>query len=240
MEKVNRNYQVRRRQQVPQHARRPAWNWPLIGVTLGCVLVVLLVVGWAVARMLSQPEPVADQTTQVVKPVRQRFPVVSETGLSSAQRKVLALARQEYQRNPVGYDATVMKYTEGFRESWCADFISWVFEQAGTPFVHPDTDYWRIPGVQTLAAYYQKEDVYHEIGDGYVPNLGDVAFYFGETPDGDSAEHVAMILEVRGNTLVTIGGNEGDDSVLQVRYDKLQKDTKGLTAIGASGIAKVK
>lgn len=168
--------------------------------------------------------------------VRAGFPTIHTSGLSMIQQQVLERAREEYQKNPRGYDKTVMTYTEGFKESWCADFISWVFDQAGTPFVHPETKYWRIPGVQTLKAYYEQEDAYHEIGDGYVPKLGDVAFYFGETPDGGSAEHVAMILEVRGDKIVTIGGNETDKGIIQIRYDALQTDVKGLTAIGASGI----
>lgn len=200
------------------------------------VIVVFQLLGRLSGESTQQESPA--QAVEEEKSQSQDFPVVDATGFSVVQRKVLALAEQEYRRSPMGYDKTVMKYTEGFKESWCADFISWVFNEAGTPLVHPDTGYWRIPGVQTLAAYYQQEDAYHEIGNGYKPKLGDVAFYFGETPDGDSAEHVAMVLEVRGDTLVTIGGNEGDRSILQVRYDKLQKDTKGLTAIGASGIDK--
>lgn len=167
---------------------------------------------------------------------RAGFPIIEVTNFSATQKQVLALAEQEYQKNPTGYDKTVMVYTEGFRESWCADFVSWIFNRAGTPFIHPETKYWRIPGVQTLKAYYEQEEAYHEVGDGYMPKMGDVAFYFGETPDGSNAEHVAMVLGIRGDTLVTIGGNETDKSIVQIRYDKLQAGVKGLTAIGASGI----
>lgn len=131
-----------------------------------------------------------------------------------------------------------MKYTEGFKESWCADFISWVFHQADVAYVHPDTKYWRIPGVKTLQAYYEGLGAYHAIGDGYVPKLGDVVFYFGETPDGNSSEHVAMVLEVRGDTIVTIGGNETDRRILQVRSNTMEVSVKGLTGFGASGIEK--
>ncbi|WP_260763684.1 CHAP domain-containing protein [Candidatus Mycosynbacter amalyticus] len=231
---MNRNYQVRRRRPVATTPPKRVWSRRKLSL-----LVATLVVGGVVWQLAAHRDtaPAVESTQQaVLSSTRTDFPVIETTGFSDTQKRVLALAQQEYQKNPINYDKTVMKYTEGFEESWCGDFISWVFNQAGTPFVHPDTKYWRIPGVQTLMTYYQQEGAYHEIGDGYKPQMGDVAFYFGETPDGGSSEHVAMVLEVRGDTIVTIGGNEGDDGILRVRYDKLAAGTKGLVAIGASGI----
>ena len=38
-----------------------------------------------------------------------------------------------------------------------------------------------------------------------------MAFYIGaETPDGGSAQHVNIVIEVNGNKMTTIGGNESD------------------------------
>lgn len=222
-----------RRQQIPVTPAKQSWRWDRI---IGFFLIVVLCIGaiiWLVTQSKDTGSSQLDTTERST--VRSGFAIIEATDLSVVQQKVLALAQQEYQKNPTDYNPTVMKYTEGFEESWCADFISWVFNQAGTPFVHPDTKYWRIPGVQTLKNYYEQEGAYHEIGDGYKPQLGDVAFYFGNTPDGGSSEHVAMVLEVRGDVVVTIGGNEGD-GILQIRYDKLKLNEKGLMAIGASGI----
>lgn len=231
---MSRNYQVRRRQLTTAPATKRLWSWQ----KLSLLTVTLLVGGmmWQLALHRDTSPAVEPIQQAVLSSARTDFPVIETTGLSNTQKRVLALSQQEYQKNPTGYDKTVMKYTEGFKESWCSDFISWLFDQAGTPFVHPATKYWRIPGVQTLMTYYQQEGAYHEIGDGYVPKMGDVAFYLGETPDGSSSEHVAMILEVHGNTIVTIGGNEGDDGIIRVRYDALKAGVKGLVAIGASGI----
>lgn len=225
---------MRRRQAIAATSPRSMWKWRRLAI----VCAVLLVTGLGLWRMtLPSPMPARKQTTQVTTvSTRAGFPVIETTGFSATQRRVLALLQQEYQKKPTGYDNTVLTYTEGFRESWCGDFISWIFRQAGTPYVHPDTKYWRIPGVQTLMAYYRQESAYHEIGDGYTPQMGDVAFYLGETPDGGSSEHVAMVLDVRGDTLVTIGGNEGDAGIVQVRHDKFAAGNKGLVAIGASGI----
>ncbi len=222
-----------RRQQATATSVKRSWRWDRIGGLILVVIICIATVFWYTSR--SQGAESSQAEVMQRPTVRSGFAVIEATNLSDTQRQVLTLVQQEYQKDPTSYDSTVMKYTEGFEESWCADFISWVFNQAGTPFVHPDTKYWRIPGVQTLKAYYEQENAYHEVGDEYKPQFGDVAFYFGETPDGGSAEHVAMVLEVRGDILVTIGGNEGS-GILQVRYDTLKKDVKGLTAIGESGI----
>lgn len=220
---------MRHRQRSAHQEPQQKWNWRRILLVFGVIIAILV----AIIGVFSP-----DKTPVVTNTAKERtgFPVIQTKNLSATQKRVLELARQEYRKNPSGYDKTVMTYTEGFRESWCADFISWIFYQADTPFIHPETKYWRIPGVQTLRAYYEQEDAYHEVGDGYTPKIGDVAFYFGETPDGGSAEHVAMILEVRGDKIVTIGGNETDGRIIQVRYDTLEANVKGLTAIGASGI----
>lgn len=230
---VQGNYQLRQKQRAAAELSGGGWNWRKIGVAGAVVAVMLFGAGAVVQNITTEPKK---ETPKVQ--ARAEFPIISLAELSGAQQRVLNIARQEYRKNPRGYDKTVMGYTEGFHESWCADFISWIFHQANTPFIHQDTDYWRIPGVQTLRAYYEQEGAYHEIGDGYRPKMGDVAFYFGETPDGGSAEHVALILEVRGDKLVTIGGNETDKSIVQIRYDRSEAGTKGLAAIGASGIAR--
>lgn len=87
--------------------------------------------------------------------------------------------------------------------------------------------------MNTLISYYQQYDAYHAVGE-YTPVFGDVAVYIGETPDGDSNEHVAIVLAVESDTLITIGGNESDKGILQIRHDKLAEGEKGLVGFGAS------
>lgn len=163
------------------------------------------------------------------------FPTLNTKGFTSVQQKMLAVMKEEYAKQPKSYDKTVLEYTEGTKESWCGDFISVVRFEAGKPFENQETGYWRIPGVQTLRDYYAASAAYKLVGS-YTPKFGDVAFYFGETPDGNSREHVAFVLEVRGDTLVTLGGNETDKGILQVRYDKLELGTKGLAGFGVSNL----
>lgn len=157
------------------------------------------------------------------------------TGFSATQRQTLAIVQAEYAKQPTSYDDIVLTYTEGFEESWCADFISWVFNEAGSPFIHPDTGYWRIPGVLTLQSYYKQHGAYYEVGE-YQPVFGDVAFYIGETPDGTSEEHVAIVLAVDGDTVITIGGNETSEGIVQIRSDLMQEGEQGLIGFGASAL----
>lgn len=167
--------------------------------------------------------------------VNEYLSTIDTTGFSSTQLAVLKILREEYAKYPTEFDETVLTYTEGFEESWCADFISWMFNEADSPFIHQDTGYWRIPGVETLQEYYEQYNAYYDVGD-YTPQFGDVAFYFGETPDGSSTEHVAIVLAVEGNNVVTIGGNETDAGIIQIRADELKDGVKGLSGFGASDL----
>ena len=88
--------------------------------------------------------------------------------------------------------------------------------------------------IKDLLEIYPTEVVknaYHFV-DGYTPKPGDVAFYYGITPDGNNNEHVAMVLGIRNDTLITIGGNEGEKGEMKIRYDKLSLGSKGLVGFG--------
>lgn len=176
---------------------------------------------------------VAGVKTTVRKTEQTPFPTLDTSSFTSTQQKMLSVMKAEYAKQPTSYDDTVLKYTEGFKESWCADFISWVRVQADKPFINPETGYWRIPGVQSLRDYYASSDAYHLVGT-YTPKFGDVAFYFGETPDGTNREHVAFVLAVQGDTLITLGGNETSKGVLQLRSNKLSEGERGLSGFGQS------
>lgn len=171
-----------------------------------------------------------------VKKVEQMpFPALDTSSFTATQQKMLTIMKAEYAKEPVSFDETVLDYTEGFKESWCADFVSWVRIEAGKPFINPETGYWRIPGVQSLRDYYASSDAYHFIGT-YTPKFGDVAFYFGETPDGTNREHVAFVLAVQGDTLITLGGNETSKGILQLRSNKLAEGERGLSGFGESNL----
>ena len=65
-------------------------------------------------------------------------------------------------------------YTDGAPyEEWCADFVSYVFHEAGYPFRHGETDGWD----ENLANNVQYQGfTYHQAGT-YIPKTGDVAYF---------------------------------------------------------------
>ena len=145
------------------------------------------------------------------------FPDVNASNLTDAQSKVLALTRQEFVDQPPG-----TKYSQGVDEDWCANFVSWIMNEAGVPLVNPHSDGWRIPGTFTLREYYEAAGRFREIGSGYEPKLGDVAIYRGSPIFGD---HTNIVLTNVNGVLTTIGGNEGD----RVRvYENNKKQYEGL------------
>ena len=160
---------------------------------------------------------------------------IDTRGLNTTQLKIYTIAKQEFATHATSYDATVMKYTQGTEESWCADFVSWVRQAAGVPFVSPNNGSWRIPGVGTLQAYFQSYNDYYQVGS-YTPKMGDVAFYDDTTLSGDNTSHVALVLGVEHGNLITIGGNEGNNGTIQVRSDPLQAGNLGLAGFGDSNL----
>lgn len=137
--------------------------------------------------------------------VTTEFPKIDTTGFSKTQLKLLAQLKAEYQKKPVSFDESVLKYTAGVKEPWCADFVSWHMKELGQPLVNPNSGGWRIPGVYTLREYYQAEKRWQPAGS-YVPKFGDVAIY-AHSP-AQSHTNFVLAVDTRKQTMLTIGGNE--------------------------------
>ena len=141
-------------------------------------------------------------------PASTPFPEVDQTKLNEQQKRIVTLTKEEYRKRPISFDENVLKYSQGNRESWCADYASWILKEAGAPLSNPNSGSWRIPGVLTLQSYFQSENRYRRVGT-YTPKTGDLAIYVGKsTLDGHSRQHTNIVLKVNGNTMTTIGGNE--------------------------------
>lgn len=153
-----------------------------------------------------------------------QFPNIPTADLSPLQQRLVDLTRQEYAKRPVSYDAAVLTYSQGTKEPWCADFASWIFMQAGTPFNNPNSGNWRIPGVYTLQEYFQANNSYQTAGT-YIPKTGDVAIYHA----GEG--HTNIVLEVKNGQMITIGGNENG----RVRVET-QSYTYGANGLDGFGV----
>jgi hypothetical protein len=133
---------------------------------------------------------------------------------------VVSVAKAELAKgvkeNPIGCDsgnnssagscgAEVDKYTDNHLEYWCADFVSWVYKQAGKPFTGGTSGGWRIPSTVALATWLQKGGNLTINGPSANPKPGDLYFI----TDGGLAgiHHVGIVEKVVGNTLYTISGN---------------------------------
>jgi hypothetical protein len=102
-------------------------------------------------------------------------------------------------------------------QPWCADFAKWVWAQAGADVAG------LTPEAGSFATYSG--------GLGSTPHVGD-AVVFGYDGQG-YAEHVAIVVEVSGGTICSIGGDEGYPEVtLETAF--VQKDGPYSAAVGAT------
>ena len=128
------------------------------------------------------------------------FPDIDKSGLSNEQLKLIEILKTEYALNPSG-----TTYSDGVEEAWCADFVSWVFNEAGVPLVNPNSGSWRIPGTYTLREYYESIGELRLADSGYSPKVGDIMLYDNPSPFG---QHTNIVIKKDGGVITTIGGNE--------------------------------
>ncbi|HET8991640.1 MAG TPA: CHAP domain-containing protein [Candidatus Saccharimonadales bacterium] len=134
------------------------------------------------------------------------------SGLSSIRQNIVCLTEQEYllwktgQLKP-GTNA-YFKYSNGRNEEWCADFASWIYDQAGDP-LGPGGSVgkpWSVSYVPNL--YIPPQDstkfTYHALGTGYTPQPGDL--------DLHGSGHVNIVVAVHGSEVTLIGGDQGSTS----------------------------
>lgn len=123
--------------------------------------------------------------------------------------RIVEIARREFALNPRPDETNNLfkKYSDGIDEPWCADFVSWVFREAGAPFTGGSSGGWRIAGVDAVQAWFTKDGKFSPKGT-QAPQPGDIAIF--NTGSGDYPSHVTIVVSVSGNTFETIGGNESD------------------------------
>ncbi len=137
----------------------------------------------------------------------------STSGLSQVRKNVVCIAQQElalWESQP-GYpwngensysETGYLKYSEGRHEEWCADFASWVYDQAGYP-LQPDPN-WNVsyvPNIQSIGEQNIKFH-WHPAGSGYTPKPGDLAIH--------GSQHVNIFISSSGGTSTYIGGDQGN------------------------------
>ena len=192
-------------------------------ITLAALVVLAGVAGWLIGydRIGRKLQSVAASMTIDRSKGEAVFPTIDKAALSDTQYKILTLAKREFEMQSKGET-----FSDGQREAWCANFVSWVMNEAGVPLKNPHSGSWRIPGTYTLMEYYQDAYKFRPVDSGYVPQPGDVAVYRGSPVFGD---HTNIVISYRDGVLTTVGGNENN----RIRvYKNSERQYDGLLGYG--------
>ncbi len=104
------------------------------------------------------------------------------------------------------------EYTDNHHEFWCADFVSWVYKQAGVPFTGGDSGGWRIAGVKSMIDWFKANAQYYDRSTSSpAPKPGSVIFFYEPSSSNTSdGYHVGIVDHVDGDKAITIEGNTGN------------------------------
>jgi len=136
------------------------------------------------------------------------------SSLSQTRQQVVCIAEQElalWESQP-GYPTPpyaasgLLKYTNGWYEEWCADFVSWVYNQAADP-LQPDPG-WMVPGVSEIETIGQqnKSFQWHPQSSNYTPVPGDMAVH---SQSGNPDYHINVFISSNNGVSYYIGGDQG-------------------------------
>jgi hypothetical protein len=116
--------------------------------------------------------------------------------------KIACVAAQQWiiwQSGTVNHNSLLNTYSDGNSyEEWCADFVSYVYKQAGYPFQYGERNNWD----EYYAPNIQNQGFIYHSAAGYTPQAGDVAFF--DYPGG----HVEIVA-VGGPKPIFIYGDSG-------------------------------
>jgi hypothetical protein len=137
-------------------------------------------------------------------------------GLKRAQ-----IALQEYNKNVVestrgcNCGPEIDKYTQNTPAQWCADFASWVTNEAGSPVLNPDTGSWRIPNSRAFSEQLQKSGTFYtrdQIKEQNIqPQIGDFVIYWRGDADNNLG-HMDIVVATSNTPgkAELVGGNVKD------------------------------
>jgi len=95
----------------------------------------------------------------------------------SARQLIGCFAEQEWskwQAHPDQHTALLNIYTDNTPyEAWCADFVSYIYKEAGHPFTEAYNG-WDENNANNIQNY---GFTMHTVGSGYVPQTGDIAYF---------------------------------------------------------------
>jgi hypothetical protein len=96
--------------------------------------------------------------------------------------------------------------TSSVASGWCADFVAWVWQQAGVSFTYGDADAEINKWTKSFYLWGVANGNWHPIGDGYVPQPGDAVLY-GIDPEPSSSGHVGIYVSGPSTAPTVVNGN---------------------------------
>lgn len=116
-------------------------------------------------------------------------------------------------------------------EEWCADFASWVWQQAGADVTYRFQPGDLNPAAASFYLWGKAHGTWHPVGSGYTPQPGDVAIY-GLDLSTLVATHVAIVTGVGtdGPDVVNGDGDRTGFSVVEAGSNQAQADAPGSRA----------
>jgi hypothetical protein len=170
----------------------------------------------------------------------------STGALSSIRQNVVCLTQAEYKLWESGKmkpgTTDFYKYSQKRDEDWCADFASWIYNQAGYPI--DNTKEGNVPAVMSIKQIGEKNDkfVYHS-ANGYTPIPGDLAIhiYYGKN-DQITGHHVNIVMSVNKNkhSMIVIGGNQAGTSTANTSSKVSENVYSSFTSEGVVGFVSPK
>lgn len=170
-------------------------------IMIAIIAISILTVGVAfVSRKYIRPAVYYVSGADIVQD--DEFPEIDESELTPNQVAIIEFAKKVWQEPRPEYFYTDVPQSE----PWCANFVSYVYREAGLPFTNPVSGGWRIPGIYTLTDYLKQKDYWHSADSNYTPLPGDIVIYDGGVFGG----HTNIVLKIEGDQMTTIGGNENN------------------------------
>lgn len=119
---------------------------------------------------------------------------------STGGQRVACYAIKEWtawQSGTPSHEALLNTYTDSAPyEEWCADFVSYVYKEAGSPFTNGETDGWD----ENIASNIQNQGFTLHPAILYIPQVGDIAYF------NYAGGHVEIVIS-GGQTPTYIYGN---------------------------------
>lgn len=162
----------------------------------------------------------------------------STSSLSQVRQNVVCLAQAEYvkwQQGRLKPGTDFYTYSQGRDENWCADFASWVFNQAGYPLSGAKGG--NVPAVQGVRDIGEAggKFEYHDAGS-YQPVPGDIVIY----QVGWSHSNIVVSVNQNDDSLIVIGGNQDGPSTANTSSKVSQWNTKDFAGSHISGFVSPK